>query len=149
MRYNGVIIKVENTLVTVRLQVHAEVCSGCSSCSLHKKPCNQGLDIVVPAKPGEYREGELIEAETELPHKGLTACIVLGAPLAGMLLGGLIGYRSAPGNDGYVLTGCVLGLVCGFIFAAFAERKLPWMKPRIGVITKTQAPGSESNRNGL
>ena len=134
MTYKGIIIKHTGTTNTIRIQVNREACTGCSTCSSRQAKCDQGIDITVPCCRA-CSVGNTVMVDMDLPGELLPAFIVFGLPLLGLLTGGFAGYRLAPAADAGIIWGCLLGLACGFILAAVAERKLPQVQPRVHTIT--------------
>ncbi len=136
----GAVIAVAPDHVVVRLEKREEDCGGCRSCAM-KNLCGGRdaghIDLRTPlAAEGDRPEtGDAVRVAYRPANAALAAVVMFLPALAGLLLGGLAGYRLGGGDDDAVFVlGCLIGLAAGVGTSAALSRLSPALKPSVRIV---------------
>lgn len=132
---DGTVIRLLPSGAVVRVDKDEEECKGCGVCPMkglcHGKDAGH-LDLPVDIPPGA-RQAVAADDRVRIAYRpanaALAALVMFVPALAGLLAGGLLGWRLAMG-DAVLVLGCGVGIALGVAVSAAAAKLSPSLKPK-------------------
>lgn len=134
---DGSVLSVDGSEAVVRVD-REEECGGCSSCAV-KALCRGRdvghLDVPVPLSGGARPAvGDRVRIAYHGSNPAVAAAIMFLPPLVGLFLGGYLANHFRSGSDGYLLLGCLLGIVAGLAGTFLLSRLVRGMRPEAKLV---------------
>lgn len=137
-RQTGSVLRVEPGRLVIRVKRDESECGGCHSCAV-KSLCrgrdsgHMDLPVSFTGEP-PAKEGDTVHIAYKKSNAAIASLVIFLPALAGLIIGGIIGYRMGDTRDAPLIIGCLAGFFGGIGISFVLSKCIPSLRPDVRLV---------------